>query len=129
MLEINDKTELMLVASKRTNLLHCMPTSITFGNAQSPFKQSVKNFGLTLDRHLTMHAHVSNIARTCYFELRRLASICRFLASTATATHISVFAMSKIDYYNSLTTVSHCCLVLLKMSHPICIGYRSMQLE
>ena len=27
----------------------------------------VKNFGFTLDCHLTMNAHVSNIARTCYF--------------------------------------------------------------
>ena len=76
MLKLNDdKTELMLVTFKRTKHLHNLPTSITMGNAQIPFKQSVKNLGLTLDCHLTMNAHVSNIARTCYFELRRLASI------------------------------------------------------
>ena len=67
MLKLNDnKTELMLVTSKRTNHLHNLPTSIALGNAQIPFKQSVKNLGLTLDSHLTMNAHVSNIARTCY---------------------------------------------------------------
>ena len=72
MLMHNDnKTELMLVTSKRTKHLHSLPTSITIGNAQVPFKKSVKNFGFTLDCHLTMNAHVSNIARTCYFELRR----------------------------------------------------------
>ena len=49
-----------------------------------------------------MNAHVSNIARTCYFELRRLASIRRFLTSTATATLVSVFVLSRIDYCNSL---------------------------
>ena len=49
-----------------------------------------------------MNAHVSNIARTCYFELRRLAYICRFLTSTATATLVSVFVLSRIDYCNSL---------------------------
>ena len=87
MLKVNDsKTELMLVTSKRSKHLHNLPTSITIGNAQIPFKQSVKNLGFTLDCHLTMNAHVSNIARTCYFELRRLASIRRFLTSTATAT-------------------------------------------
>ena len=53
----------MLVTSKRTKHLHNLPTSITIGNAQIPFKQSVKNLGLTLDCHLTMNAHVSNIAR------------------------------------------------------------------
>ena len=49
-----------------------------------------------------MNAHVSNIARTCYFELRRLASIHRFLTSSATATHVSAFVLSRIDYCNSL---------------------------
>ena len=70
MLKLNDsKTELMLVTSKRSKHLHSLPTSITIGNAQIPFKQSVKNLGFTLDCHLTMNAHVSNIACTCYFEL------------------------------------------------------------
>ena len=103
MLELNDnKTELMLVTSKITKHLHNLPTSITIGNARIPFKQSVKNLGFTLDCHLTMNAHVSNIARTCYFELRRLASTRRFLISTATATLVSAFALSRIDYCNSL---------------------------
>ena len=79
----------MLVTSNRTKHLHNIPTSITIGNAQFPFKQSMKNLCSTLDSNLTMNAHVSNIARTCYFELRRLASICRFLSSTATATLVS----------------------------------------
>ena len=101
MLKLNDnKTELMLVTSKRTKHLHSLPTSITIGNVQITFKESVKNLGFTLDCHLTMNAHISNIARTCYFEMRRLASIRRFLTSTATL--VSAFALSRIDYCNSL---------------------------
>ena len=103
MLRLNDnKTELMLVTSKRTKHLHSLPTSITIGNVQIPLKKSVKNLGFTLDCHLTMNAQVSNIARTCYFELRRLASIRRFLTSTAAATLVSAFVLSRIDYCNSL---------------------------
>ena len=103
MLKLNDnKTELMLVNSKRTKHLHNLPASITIGNAQIPFKQSVKNLGLTLDCHLTMNAHVSNIARICYFGISRLASIRRFLTITATATLVSAFALSRIDYCSSL---------------------------
>ena len=94
MLKLNDdKTELMLVTSKRTNHLHGLPTFITIGNAQILFEMSVKNLGFTLDCHLTMNAHVSNIARTCYFDLRRLASNRRFLTSTATATLVSAFVL------------------------------------
>ena len=44
MLEFNEKNkELMLVTFRRTKHLHTLPTSITNGNAQIPFKQSVKN--------------------------------------------------------------------------------------
>ena len=101
--KLNDnKTELMLFTSKRTKHLHNLPTSITMGNAQIPFKQSVKKLGFTLDCHLSMNAHASKIARTCYFELRRLASIRIFLTSTATVTLVSAFALSRSEYCNSL---------------------------
>ena len=103
MLKLNDsKTELMLITTKTTNYLHHLHTSITIWNAQILFNQSVRNLGLTLDCHLTMNAHVSNIARPCYFELRRLASIRRFLTSTATSTLVSAFVLSRIDYCSSL---------------------------
>ena len=40
MLRLNcNKTELVLVTSKRTKHLHSLPSSITIGNAQIPFKQ------------------------------------------------------------------------------------------
>ena len=101
--KLNDnKTELMLVSSKRTKYIHTLPTSTTISNAQIPFKQSVKNLSLTLDCHLTMNTLVSKIARACYFELRRLASNRKFLTSTATATLVSAFALPRIEYCNSL---------------------------
>ena len=99
---IDNMAELMLVTSNRTKHLNNLPTSITIGNAQVPFKQSLKNLGFTLDCHLTMNAHVTNISRTCCFELRRLASIRRFQTSTAAATLVSAFVLSRIDYCNSL---------------------------
>ena len=102
MFKLNDKTEFMLVTSKITKHLHSLPTSITIGNAKIPLKKSVKNLGFTLDGHLNMNAHVSNIARTCYLELRLLASIRGFLTSTATATLVSAFVLSRIDNCNSL---------------------------
>ena len=111
MLKLNDsKTELMLVTSERTRHLHTLPTSITIGNAQISFKQSVKNLGFTLDCHLTMNPHFSNIDRTCYFELCRLAYICRFLTGIATVKLVSAFVLSRIDNCSSL-------LLLLLLSY------------
>ena len=112
MLKRNDnKTYLMLVTSKRTKHLHNLPTSITIGNAQIPFKQSLKNFGFSLDCHLAMNAHVSNIARICFFELRRLASIRRFKTNTTTATLSCNHAPSKVIKYNhtfEITSMASC---------------------
>ena len=62
----DNKTELMLATTNRTKHIHNLHISITIVNAQIPFKQSVKNLSLTLDCLLTMNAHVTNIARTCY---------------------------------------------------------------
>ena len=103
MLKLNDdKAELMLVTFNRAKHLNNLRTSITIGNAQIPFKQSVKNFGFTFDCHLSMSSHVSNIAQTCYFELRLLASIRRLLTSKVTAALVSAFVLSRIDYCMSL---------------------------
>ena len=79
----DNNTELMLVTSNRSKHLHNLPTSITIGNAK-------------------MNEHVSNITRTCYFYLRRLTSIRRFLTSTAIATLVTAFVLSRIDYCSSL---------------------------
>ena len=60
------------------------------------------NIVCTLDSRLTKNAHASNIARICYFVLRRLSSIRGLLTSTATAILQSAFVLSRIDYWNSL---------------------------
>ena len=53
-----------------------------------------------------MNAHISTIARTCFLELRCLASIHKFWRSTTTATLVSAFVLSRIDYCSSLLFVS-----------------------
>ena len=65
-----------------------------------------------------MIAHVSNVARTCYFDLLRLASICRFLTSTATATLVSAFVLSRIDY---------CISLLFGSTHDVTSNFQRIQ--
>ena len=65
-----------------------------------------------------MNAHVSNISRTCFFEQRRLASIRRFLTSTATVTLVSAFVLSRIDYCSSL---------LFGSTHDVTSHFQRMQ--
>ena len=103
MLRLNDNnTELIFITSKSIKHLHNLPTSITISNAQIPFKHYVKNLRIPLDCYLIMNEHIYTIARTCCFELHCLTSIHRFLTNTATATLVSAFVLSRIDYCISL---------------------------
>ena len=61
---------------------------------------------ISFDAYLT-YVMSPIIARSCFFELRCWASMRWFLKSTATATHISAFALSKNDYWNILFGSSH----------------------
>ena len=98
MLKHNDKKKFMLVTPIRLSisiayLLESLLVMLKF-RSNSP----CRILGFTLDCHLTMNEHVSTIARTCYFEQRRLASIRRFLTNTATATLVPAFVLSRIHY-------------------------------
>ena len=93
--ELNDnKTELMLVTSKRTKHLNSLPTSITIGNAQAVCDEV--GFCIRLSSY---YAHVSNIAQTCYSGLRRLASIRRLQVQQLPHLHLLLFCQE-------LTTVT-----------------------
>ena len=77
----DDKTEAMIVSSgrKSRSLSFSFPDFITVGCASVPLSDSVKNLGVTLDCHLTMKTHVSNLVRSANFELRRTSSVSHIL--------------------------------------------------
>ena len=76
-----------------------------------------------LDCHITMNKHISVAAKTYNFERRRLISIRGFRTSTAPASLVHDFALSRIDYSSSQQFAS---------THDVTTtfnGYRTMQLE
>ena len=92
----------MLVTSKRTKQLHDLPTSITIGNFTNSLQTVCEEFRFYIRLSSYYKCTCLQYCSACYFELRRLASIRRFLTSTATATLVSAFVLSRIDYCNSL---------------------------
>ena len=102
-LQLNDnKTEVMIVSSPRSSSSVVFPESMLVGDATVQFSQLVRNLGITIDCHLSMSAHVTNVVRAANFELRRISSIRQFLNVQATKVLISAFVLSKLDYCNSL---------------------------
>ena len=99
----DDKTEVMIISSSSMSTALSIPDSFDIGNASVPFSDTVKNLGVTLDCHLSLKTHVLNLVRTANFELRRrIGSIRGLLTTEATATLVSAFILSRLDYCNSL---------------------------
>ena len=96
------KTEVVVVYSPRMSSSIQLPEPITIENATVPFSGTVKNLGVTLDSHLTMHAQVLSIIRAVNFELRRIGSIRYYLSEQAALTLVSAFILSRLDYCNAL---------------------------
>ena len=63
---------------------------------------SVTCMGVTLDSALTFTEHISNLTRSCFFQLRRLRAIRRSVSSSVFTTIVHVFICSRLDYCNSL---------------------------
>ena len=66
------------------------------GQSVSP-KVKVRDFGVFIDRELTMEAHVSNTVRGCMYQLRQLRSVKRSLTLDSRRALATAFAASRID--------------------------------
>jgi hypothetical protein len=101
-LQLNaDKTEAMLVGTKH-KLASVSTDSITLGETSIPFATSVKNLGVTLDSTLSMQNFISKTCQSCFFHLRRIGLIRKFLSTDAAAKLVTSFVLSRLDYCNSL---------------------------
>ena len=101
-----NKTELMLVISKRTKHLHSLPTSITIGNAQILSKQSVKNLGSTSYYICTCLYYYSNMLL-----LTTSSGIYSKIPDKCSKCHTCICFL----FCKKMTTVTNCCLILLMM--------------
>ena len=66
------------------------------------YSSSVRDLGVTLDSSLTFTEHVSNLTRSCFFQLRRLRAIRRSVSPSIFTTIVHAFVCSRLDYCNSL---------------------------
>ena len=62
----------------------------------------VRDLGVLLDSELTMKDHVSKVASTCFYQLRRLRQVGRLVGKEVTAQLVSALILSRLDYCNAL---------------------------
>ena len=95
-----DKTELLSIASSNTfQSVGPMPP-VVIGSSMVQLSNGTRNLGFYFDRQLDMKQHISNICRSCFFQLRQLRVIRRTLPKDVLKTLLHV--SSHLDYCNSL---------------------------
>jgi hypothetical protein len=62
----------------------------------------VRDLGVYFDSELSMREHISRIAKSCFYQLRRIRPIHRQLGRVVTQRLVAAFVMLRIDYCNAV---------------------------
>mgnify|MGYP002259884042 FL=1 len=103
LLKLNpDKTEFLLFGSttQRNNLTTLLPETL-MGETIQP-SSSAKNLGVTFDSEMSMSCHVASLCKSCFYHIRDLRRIRRFISKRTLITLANALVSSRLDYCNSL---------------------------
>ena len=95
-----DKSELLAISSKyrpRPSL-----DSISISELVVNSSVSARNLGLIVDDSLSLEEHVSSISKSCYYHIRRIAKIRKYLSEDSTAALVHAFITCRLDNGNAL---------------------------
>ena len=96
-----DKTEIMLCGSFQKLNNVCID-SIEIDDDSIDVSNSVRNLGFFLDKNLNMSVHVTNLRKSCYYEIRKISHIRPFISEKCTIQLVVSLVLSKLDYCNCL---------------------------
>ena len=101
-LKVNDdKTEILLVGSKfsqkkRSNI------SFNVGNETVYSSEKVKNLGVIFDNSLTMCEFINSKCSACFYYIREIAKIRKYLTLEAAKNIVQSYVISRLDFCNSI---------------------------
>jgi hypothetical protein len=103
-LQLNaNKTELIWFGMP-SSLAKLDPNSLKLhaGNVDIEPSDAVRDLGVYFDSKMSMRQHISRITKNCFFQLRRLRPIRRYLGRQVAQRLVSAFVLSRLDYCNAL---------------------------
>ena len=97
-----DKTEFIVFGNKsqRDKLASVFPVDI-LDNQLVP-SDSVRNLGVLFDSDFTFRKHVSAVVSSCFFHIKDLSRVRKFVPTSVAITLANALVSSKLDYCNSL---------------------------
>ena len=101
-IEVNgDKTELLIIGSQFRPTLQFPPVALNDGSVILPSKYA-RNIGATFDSVLNFERHITDICKSCYFNIRNIYRIRKFLSTEHTKILVNAFVTSRLDNCDSL---------------------------
>lgn len=102
MLKLNcDKTEFIIFNPRRKKSSFTEHT-LNLDNSIFTPAACVKNLGVTLDHNLTLEKQINNVTRSCYYQIRKIGKIRRYITTDACRTLVQANVTSRLDYANAL---------------------------
>jgi len=85
-----------------TNLIKLanVDCSLSIGDVTVKPSTVVRDLGVLLDSELTLKQHISKVASCCYYHIRRLHHVSRFVSRHIIMQLTSAFILSRLDYCN-----------------------------
>ena len=98
-----DKTEfeLLIIGSQFRPTLQFPLVVLDDGSLILPSKYA-RNIGVTFDSNLSFERHITDICKSCYFNIHNTYRIRKFLSTEHTKILVNTFVTSRHDNYNSL---------------------------
>ena len=97
----SDKTQLIVISTKY-RLKNIDAASVCINNSNIVSQQSVIDLGVSVDSQLTMQPHITNVVKSCWYQLKQLWSIRKSITTDTAKTLVQTFVCNKIDYCNSI---------------------------
>jgi hypothetical protein len=76
--------------------------TFNIGDSEVHPADTIRNLGVQFDSCMTMTAHVSQLVRGCFYQLRRIKTIRRFVPTSTAVILVNSFIVSRVDYCNSV---------------------------
>ena len=118
-----DKTELLIIGSQFRPNLQFPPVVLNDGSVILPSKYA-RNIGVTFDSVLNFEYHITDICKSCYFNIRNIYRIRKFLSTEHTKILVNALSLLLQDS----TIVIHCYMVVLVAFYIGCSFDRTVQL-
>ena len=103
-LQLNDVKTDMAWFGSHANLIKLANVDCSLSIGEVAVKPSivVRDLGVLLDSELTLKQHISKVASCCYYHIRRLRQVSRFVSRDVMMQLTSAFILSRLDYCNSI---------------------------